>query len=77
MFLAPSISVQFNNFLCNYLLNMFRATSAHHQEFSLLYIQPPVICNGWIFLSFRTGGCMYSRKNSWWWADVTRNMSSK
>jgi hypothetical protein len=31
-------------FLSNYLLNMFRATSAHHQEFSLLYIQPPVIC---------------------------------
>jgi hypothetical protein len=31
-------------FLSNYLLNMFRVTSAHHQEFSLLYIQPPVIC---------------------------------
>jgi hypothetical protein len=26
-------------------LDMFRATSAHHQEFfSLLYMQPPVIC---------------------------------
>jgi hypothetical protein len=37
-------------FLSNYLLDMFRTTSAHHQEFSLLYIQPPVICNGWIFL---------------------------
>jgi hypothetical protein len=23
-----------------------------------------------------TGGCMYSRENSWWWADVARNMSS-
>jgi hypothetical protein len=31
-------------FLSNYLLNVFRVTSAHHQEFSLLYIQPPVIC---------------------------------
>jgi hypothetical protein len=30
--------------LSNYLLNMFRATSAHHQESSLLYIHPPVIC---------------------------------
>jgi hypothetical protein len=28
----------------SYSLNMFRATSAHHQEFTLLYIQPPVIC---------------------------------
>jgi hypothetical protein len=27
------------------LLDMFRAASAHHQEFfSLLYMQPPVIC---------------------------------
>jgi hypothetical protein len=32
------------HFLYNYSFNMFRATSAHHQEFSLLYIQPPVIC---------------------------------
>jgi heme/copper-type cytochrome/quinol oxidase subunit 4 len=31
-------------YLSNYLLDMFRATSAHHQEFSLLYMQPPVMC---------------------------------
>jgi hypothetical protein len=31
-------------YLSNYLFDMFRATSAHHQEFSLLYMQPPAIC---------------------------------
>jgi hypothetical protein len=31
-------------FLSNCSLYMFRATCVHHQEFSLLYIQPPVIC---------------------------------
>jgi hypothetical protein len=24
-----------------------------------------------------TGGCMYSKGNSWWWADVARNMLSE
>jgi hypothetical protein len=76
------------------LQDMFRTTSAHHQEFfSLLYMQPPVICASarpWHCLVVTTRqchgraeaqiteGCMYSReKNSWWWADVARNMSSK
>jgi hypothetical protein len=31
-------------FLSNYSINMFRATTAHHQEFSLLYVKHPVIC---------------------------------
>jgi hypothetical protein len=49
-------------FLSNYSLNMFRAKSAHHQELSLLYKQPAVICVAacpWHCLVIQQDSAMY------------------
>jgi hypothetical protein len=47
-------------FLSNYSLNMFRVTSTHHQEFSLLNIQPPVIC-----VAACPWHCLVVNNNNW------------
>ena len=70
------------DFITADFLYMFRASSAHHQEYKTLTRQPPSTVSSLIWrsedppatIATCTGGCHVSVLYSWWWALDAWNM---